>query len=249
MEQLFIYTLELSSKIGSLCEELSYYQRILTEKKQSASTVEKIAACAKEAKKQTYFLRILEHVSYLEDYKNDIARVIAALDTFLEKKTYTNEEVKRIQFYFSSIAVPFDEENESKAVAALSLQVQCVNHLEETMKIIEEILLSFYGLAPAKEDLESKLIKDVEKLFLLKLEDLSLEEKVLIEEFFTSIQAAFKAGVLEGWEKAYIKCTGKLNKLKEHAGMEPNSSFTISIESTEEDEDEEEGEEDHEEEE
>ncbi len=237
MEHLFIYTLELTSKIASLCEDITLFQRILDEKKKSSKASENVKICEKEIKKQVYFLRILEHVSYLEEYKNDIARAIEVLDAFVERETYTSDELKKIRFTLSSIAVPFNEAEETNGVVILSLQVQCVHKLDATMKIVEEILLSFYGLTSPKEDLEDKLIKCVESLFALKLEDLSNTEKVLIEEFFTHIQDAFKSKGLEGWEQAYITCTGKLNELKELAGMQPDSSLSISMEMYESDDD------------
>lgn len=232
MEHLFNYTIKLSSEINSLIEDMAVLQKILKTKKNSFLTEEKLKNTEKEIKKKLFFLRILEHVSYLENYKIDIQRAISSIETFLEKKTFHKEERKKISYYLSSIGVTYQEEiAEEKSIAPLSLQHQTIEKLDETMKIIEEILLSFYGLTSPVENLEEKLIKSVENLFSLKLENLAMEEKLLIEEFFNQIQQAFKENSVEEWEKAFIKCTEVLNELKKLAGLEPNSSLNISIES------------------
>jgi len=242
MEYLFNYTQELTSKIVSLCEDIVVIQRILTERKRSVKGEEKLKMVEREIKKHLTFLRILEHISYLEEVKNDIIRAIESLDAFLKNKSYTDTERKKIAYQLKSIAVPFLD-GEEKKVATLSLQVQCIGMLEETLKIVEEIVLSLYGLLPPKKNLEEDLVCSVERLFTLKLEDLSNDEKKLLEQFFTFIQEAFKDKGLQGWEQAYIHCTEKLNAFKILNGLEPSSYLEITSEEVEESKDEEDEEE------
>lgn len=241
MEHLFNYTIQLASNINSLIEDIAVLQRVLKEKKNSSLTKEKIETTLKEVKKKTYFLRILEHVSYLETYKNDIKRAVSALDDFVKDKSYSRVEIKKIQSFLSTICATYQEEQqEVKAIASLSLSCQMIDRLEGTMKITEEILLSHYGLTSPVVDLEEKLIKSIETLFTLPLEELADEEKKLVEEFFTHIQNAFEAKGTEGWENTYIKCTAIMNNLKILAGMDPTSSLDITIEKVDEKEDNEE---------
>ena len=231
MEYLFNYTRQLCSNINSLIEDIAVLQRILNEKKNACLTKEKIENTLKEVKKKTYFLRILEHVSQLEDYKNDIKRAISALDHFVKEKSYSRTEIKRIAAYLGTICIIYQEESEEvKAIAPLTLSAQTIDRLEGTMKITEEILLSHYGLTSPVVDLEEKLVKSIETLFTLPLEELSDKEKKLIEAFFTQIQEAFEAKGTEGWEGAYIKCTAIMNDLKILAGMDPTSTLDITIE-------------------
>jgi ElaB/YqjD/DUF883 family membrane-anchored ribosome-binding protein len=231
MEHLFNYTRQLASNVNSLIEDIAVLQRILKEKKNASLTKEKIESTLKEVKKKTYFLRVLEHISYLENFKNDIKRAISALDHFVKDRTYSRTEIKKIQTYLSTICVTYPEEREEvKAIAPLSLSAQTIERLEGTMKVTEEILLSHYGLTSPVVDLEEKLVKSIETLFTLPLEELTAEEKNLIEEFFTHIQNAFEAKGTEGWESAYIKCTAIMNNLKILAGMDPTSTLDITIE-------------------
>jgi hypothetical protein len=236
MEHLFTYTKELSSKILSLIEDLAIYKRILTENPKSELTVEKMVNTEKELRMKLYFLRVLEHISYLETYKADIIRIIESIENFLDKKTYSSDQVKKITYFLSSLKTFYVEEEEAGSLIAhnkssTSIAKQTVYKLEDTMRVIEEILLSFYGFAAPLDDLEEKLIKSVEALFALKLEDLKMEEKLKIEEFFNHIQQAFQGKTVEGWEIAFVECTNIINTLKTLAGMDPDSKLSINIES------------------
>ena len=239
MEHLFTYTKELSSLILSLIEDLSIYKRILTENSKAELTSEKMESTEKEIRRKLYFLRVLEHISYLENYKADILRIIDSLESFLDKKTYSSDEVKKIAYFLSSLKTFYVDEEEAGSLIAhnssASIAKQTVYKLEETMRVIEEILLSFYGFAAPLDDLEEKLIKSVEALFSLKLEDLKMEEKLKIEEFFNHIQEAFQGKTVDGWEVAFVECTHIINALKTLAGMDPDSKLSINIESGDED--------------
>ncbi len=250
MEHLFNYTVKLSSEINSLIEDLFIFQRISSEKNNPPLTAKNIENTEIEIKRKIFFLKVLEHVSYLSDFKVDISRAIEEIDGCLLSNNYTSEISKKISYYLSSIGQNY-EENEEKVEENSSLQHKLIEMLENTMKVAEEILLSFYGLTSTVEDLEERLIKTVEALFNIKLEDLEIEEKFQVEAFFNYIQEAFREKSLEGWETAYIKCTGIMNDLKEKIGITPPSSLQITFESedqeiqiffdsSEEDEDEEE---------
>jgi hypothetical protein len=239
MEHLFIYTKELSSKIYSLIEDISVYQKILIEKKKAELTFEKIESLAKELSKKLYFLKLLENISYLEDYKIDINRAIVEIQSFLDKKTYSKKEVKKIGYYLSSLTSASDEEKAENTLtnfeSSASIAKQTVYKLEDTMRVIEEILLSFYGFASPLEDLEEKLIQTVEALFSIQLQDLQFEEKLKIEEFFNHIQKAFGEKSVDGWEIAFVECTNIINFLKTLAGMDPNNKLSIRIDHPDED--------------
>lgn len=230
MKELFNYTRQLADSIISLVEDIAVLQRNLKEKKNSSSTEEKIQNIVKEVKKYTYFLRVLEHVSYLEDYKNDIIRATCSIDEFLSEKTYSNEAVRKITSHLSSICAEYNASMApDNAVAPSTILRKTIDKLEVTMKIMEEILLGFYGLTSPVDDLEQKLIVSVEGLFTVRVEDLEMEEKLLLEEFFGLLQAGFEGKSQESWETAYIKCTDIMNKLKIRAGMTPDSDLSIDI--------------------
>lgn len=231
MEYLFNYTLKKRDQLISLVEDAVAFKRILNEKKNSDLSQINLLECEKNIKKSLLILRILEQVSYLEDVNIDLNRSIESIDRFIEDQTYTTEEGKKISYYLSGIM--FDDveiEAGSMYLGTPTLQQNLVNSLDEVMKTIEEILLSYYGLISPIEDLESKLIRNIEQLFELRLEDLEMEEKLLVEDFFNHIQMAFQLKSTEGWEECYIKATSILNDLKQKAGVEPSNALQITYE-------------------
>ena len=230
MEHLFNYTVKLSSEINYLIEDLFIFQRISSEKNNPPLMSKNIEKTEIEIKKKIFFLRVLEHVSHLSDFKVDIERVVAEIDTLLKSKRYSSEVLKKISYYLSTIGKNYDEV-EKKVEESTTLQHKLIEMLNNTMKVAEEILLSFYGLTSSVEDLEERLIKTVEALFAIKLEDLEMDEKFQVEAFFNFIQEAFREKSLEGWETAYIKCTGIMNDLKEKIGITPPSSLQITFQS------------------
>jgi hypothetical protein len=227
MEHLFNYTVKLSSELNSLIEDLFIFQRISSEKKSSSLTGKNIENTKIEIKRKIFFLKVLEQVSYLSDVNVDISRAIAEIDLLLTSNDYSPSVSRKIYYYLSSIYQNYEKAEETKSP---TLQHKLIQMLEDTMKVTEEILLSFYGLSSPEEDLEEKLIKTVEALFAIKLEDLEMDEKFHVEAFFNNIQDAFREKSLEGWETAYIKCTGIMNDLKEKMGFTPPSILEITYE-------------------
>ncbi|MCH9621791.1 MAG: hypothetical protein S4CHLAM20_12180 [Chlamydiia bacterium] len=237
MEYLFNYTRNLCDSIDSLIKDMIALQRILDEKKNSKLSQENLFKCKKELKKELYFLRILEQIFYLEEYQIDIGRAVESVDEFLSKDSYLAEDSNKISYYLSGICYNYIEFDNYAPPAPVTLQQQVAVKLDDIMKTVEEILLSFYGLISPVDDLEEKLINKVEELFYLDLENLEMEEKLLIEDYFNQIQFAFQQKSTEGWETAYIKCTGILNDLKTRAGMDISSSLQITFESEDEEAD------------
>ena len=231
MKDLFNYTINLLSEIYTLVQDINVFQRILDEKKKSLLTKEKLQNAEKELIKKVFFLRILEQISYLDDYKNDINRAIVHLDKFVAEKKYTLESVKKIGIYLSTICQEY-ESNAKEVIAVNSSSIQCqvIEKLEVSMKTVEIILLSFYGLTASIDDLEGKLINSVEDLLTLDLKSLKEEEKALLEEFFQHIQNAFNQKSVDAWEQTFIKCTQIINTLKTLAGIKISSNEDNSIE-------------------
>lgn len=229
MEYLFNYTLKLKAEIFSLVEDISALQGISEEKKKSISAEKKVKDLIKQTQKKLYFLRILEHISYLSEYKGDIARAIATINTALNSLKITKNDLYKIQSHLSSICAIYPDEEETKAIAPLSLSAKVIDKLEATMKALEEILLSQYGLTSPITNLDEKIIATIEDLFNLPLDELTTEEKKLIEKLFNHIHNAFEKKATINWEDAFIQCTSIMNELKTKAGLPPNSTLEITI--------------------
>ena len=239
MKHLFNYTKKLVADIYLLLEEISILQHFSSEQKKSISAEEKVKDLVKNARKKICFLRILMHISYLEEYKGDFARAVYELDAAMSSSAISKTALKRVAISLDAIGREYPEEEAQKQVAAPSLSSKVIDALEGTMKVLEEILLAQYGLSSPISDLEEKLIHTIEALFHLPLDQLTITEKEHIEAFFNHIHSAFEKKETIDWEDAFIQCTSIMNKLKEEAGMPPNSTLEITIEEKEDEKEEE----------
>ncbi|MCH9811296.1 hypothetical protein K0U07_00870 [bacterium] len=237
MEHLFSYTKKLIADIFSLLEDISALQNFSNQQKKAISAEEKVKDLVSKLQKKVYFLRILMHISYLEEYKGDFARALSEIDSAITSPTISKIALKKISIFLDAIGriYQMEEEIEQKALAPISLSAKVIDKLELTMKAVEEILLSQYGLTNPVTNLEEKLVHSIEALFHLPLDELTQKEKELIEAFFNHIHDAFDKKEAIHWEDAFIKCTAIMNTLKEDAGLPQDSTLEISIDPPEED--------------